>query len=306
MAVTETTTPKMFCLLALTLRCANIAAQAYTTNSCYTANNPIINVTFDSVNSNYSFTTAQEGTERRQSTDIVFRARECDCVDYRNGPYFCPVGLDNCYTYRDWQQQSPLSPPVCTTERSGLVLFAISISPGLYGLFVIVLTVLCCSRRGEIALSCCLNAVVGGYANQMYASYLLRRDPELARAMIRRWCLRRRAFVEAQRRAGVETTIELGEYDPVAPSARPASLRLRTTCYKLTPSLSGLSDENTDDDEAPCCMICFVPLSDGDRVGDLTCKHVFHSDCLKDWLKKKNSCPLCLRQDVAEAFQDNL
>jgi hypothetical protein len=301
-------------LLALILGCTNVASQTYTRNSCYTTKNPIQNITFDSVNGTYSITPDQQGTGTRPSTDILFQARACNCADYQNGPYFCPVGLDNCYTYRDWQQQAPLSPPVCTIERSGLVSFAISIAPGLYGLFVIVLTILCCSKRGEFALSYCCNTMARGYANQMYATYLLRRDPELARAMIRRWCLRRWEFVEAQRSAGDGAGLEMAEFDPFAPS-RPASLRLRTKCYKPTPSFSGLSgsvnvvhEQNaaTADDDTPCCMICFIPLSDGDRIGDLNCMHEFHSSCLKDWLKRKNSCPLCLRQNVAEAvFQDH-
>mmetsp|Transcript_60422 Transcript_60422/g.148271 ORF Transcript_60422/g.148271 Transcript_60422/m.148271 type:complete len:864 (+) Transcript_60422:188-2779(+) len=42
-----------------------------------------------------------------------------------------------------------------------------------------------------------------------------------------------------------------------------------------------------------CCTICLLNLEDGDRVGDLSCGHVFHVECLKQWSKRKNSCPLC-------------
>jgi hypothetical protein len=47
------------------------------------------------------------------------------------------------------------------------------------------------------------------------------------------------------------------------------------------------------------CAICLDRLAQGDVVGDIPCEHVFHKDCLKDWLRKKNRCPLCQRDGVA-------
>jgi hypothetical protein len=41
------------------------------------------------------------------------------------------------------------------------------------------------------------------------------------------------------------------------------------------------------------CPICLVRLRDGDVVGDLMCTHLLHKDCLKDWLPRRNKCPLC-------------
>lgn len=55
--------------------------------------------------------------------------------------------------------------------------------------------------------------------------------------------------------------------------------------------------ELEDIDEAslhePSCTICFVPLEDGDIIGDLACKHLYHKACLKIWCSRKNACPLC-------------
>lgn len=45
--------------------------------------------------------------------------------------------------------------------------------------------------------------------------------------------------------------------------------------------------------DEPHCTICFSELEDGDKVGDLGCTHVFHADCLKMWVTKRNACPLC-------------
>jgi hypothetical protein len=47
------------------------------------------------------------------------------------------------------------------------------------------------------------------------------------------------------------------------------------------------------------CAICLAKLESGDVVGDIPCSHVFHKDCLKDWLKQKNRCPLCQQPGVA-------
>jgi hypothetical protein len=45
--------------------------------------------------------------------------------------------------------------------------------------------------------------------------------------------------------------------------------------------------------DEPHCTICFSELEDGDKIGDIGCRHVFHADCLKMWVTKRNSCPLC-------------
>lgn len=44
------------------------------------------------------------------------------------------------------------------------------------------------------------------------------------------------------------------------------------------------------------CLICMVGLEEGDRIGDLSCQHNFHADCLKEWIKRRNACPLCNTQ----------
>eukprot|EP00816_Leptocylindrus_hargravesii_P000025 CAMPEP_0196827542 /NCGR_PEP_ID=MMETSP1362-20130617/94209_1 /TAXON_ID=163516 /ORGANISM="Leptocylindrus danicus, Strain CCMP1856" /LENGTH=206 /DNA_ID=CAMNT_0042208183 /DNA_START=641 /DNA_END=1261 /DNA_ORIENTATION=- len=41
------------------------------------------------------------------------------------------------------------------------------------------------------------------------------------------------------------------------------------------------------------CTICLGAIQDNDRVGDINCGHIFHVACLKQWLQRKNACPLC-------------
>eukprot|EP00448_Togula_jolla_P017052 CAMPEP_0170582386 /NCGR_PEP_ID=MMETSP0224-20130122/7556_1 /TAXON_ID=285029 /ORGANISM="Togula jolla, Strain CCCM 725" /LENGTH=399 /DNA_ID=CAMNT_0010905607 /DNA_START=47 /DNA_END=1243 /DNA_ORIENTATION=- len=45
--------------------------------------------------------------------------------------------------------------------------------------------------------------------------------------------------------------------------------------------------------EPHTCTICQVSLVDGDDCGRLRCTHVFHNDCLVEWLSRTAICPLC-------------
>ncbi|XP_059289026.1 probable E3 ubiquitin-protein ligase RHG1A isoform X2 [Lycium ferocissimum] len=42
----------------------------------------------------------------------------------------------------------------------------------------------------------------------------------------------------------------------------------------------------------PCC-ICQEEYNDGEDLGALECGHDFHADCIRQWLKHKNLCPVC-------------
>ncbi|KAL9253947.1 E3 ubiquitin-protein ligase MBR1-like protein [Drosera capensis] len=41
------------------------------------------------------------------------------------------------------------------------------------------------------------------------------------------------------------------------------------------------------------CTICLDVYEKGQNVGKLDCTHKFHFECIKAWLLRKNSCPLC-------------
>jgi Ring finger domain len=56
--------------------------------------------------------------------------------------------------------------------------------------------------------------------------------------------------------------------------------------------------------ELVVCPICHTDIEDGDRVGDLLCKHVMHIECLKTWIVRRNVCPLCLAEDIATPRQE--
>uniref|UniRef100_A0A1J3K2D5 RING-type E3 ubiquitin transferase n=1 Tax=Noccaea caerulescens TaxID=107243 RepID=A0A1J3K2D5_NOCCA len=62
------------------------------------------------------------------------------------------------------------------------------------------------------------------------------------------------------------------------------SNRLKQRKYKR----SAKSPQDTE----PCC-ICQEEYTEGEDMGTLECGHDFHSQCIKEWLKQKNLCPIC-------------
>ncbi|KAJ8602211.1 hypothetical protein CTAYLR_003641 [Chrysophaeum taylorii] len=49
-------------------------------------------------------------------------------------------------------------------------------------------------------------------------------------------------------------------------------------------------------DEPPVCTICLNPLALDDVVAALDCPHLYHGDCIVEWLRRKSSCPLCAQR----------
>ena len=41
------------------------------------------------------------------------------------------------------------------------------------------------------------------------------------------------------------------------------------------------------------CSICMEDFTEGEAVVLCPCKHCYHDHCIKEWLRLKNSCPLC-------------
>jgi hypothetical protein len=71
--------------------------------------------------------------------------------------------------------------------------------------------------------------------------------------------------------------------------------------HRDTTTLEEMDDEM---EQGIRCAICLIRLEDGDIIGDISCGHTFHKDCLKDWLKRKNRCPLCQQTGIAKIYQE--
>ena len=54
------------------------------------------------------------------------------------------------------------------------------------------------------------------------------------------------------------------------------------------------------------CAICMETFKEGqDHISPLLCdeRHMFHSDCIEEWLVKKNECPLCKVQQTPNSMR---
>ena len=49
--------------------------------------------------------------------------------------------------------------------------------------------------------------------------------------------------------------------------------------------------------EIESCAICLDDFKEGDgkQIAELSCneKHIYHLDCLSEWVKKNENCPIC-------------
>jgi hypothetical protein len=41
------------------------------------------------------------------------------------------------------------------------------------------------------------------------------------------------------------------------------------------------------------CSICLNKFSDNNKGYELKCEHIFHKDCIKEWMERSKTCPIC-------------
>eukprot|EP00746_Dinoflagellata_sp_MGD_P154601 gnl/MRDRNA2_/MRDRNA2_84921_c0_seq3.p1 gnl/MRDRNA2_/MRDRNA2_84921_c0~~gnl/MRDRNA2_/MRDRNA2_84921_c0_seq3.p1 ORF type:complete len:232 (+),score=36.04 gnl/MRDRNA2_/MRDRNA2_84921_c0_seq3:102-797(+) len=46
----------------------------------------------------------------------------------------------------------------------------------------------------------------------------------------------------------------------------------------------------------PTCCICLCDMSVGETCCKMPCNHVFHKECIDNWARRKNQCPLCMQK----------
>jgi len=54
-----------------------------------------------------------------------------------------------------------------------------------------------------------------------------------------------------------------------------------------------VSSHDIEKNESNECSICLDALVIGEPALRIPCGHLFHEDCVEDWLKKSNECPVC-------------
>ena len=54
-----------------------------------------------------------------------------------------------------------------------------------------------------------------------------------------------------------------------------------------------IEDINKLDNDKKNCVICMEDFKNGDKSTNLPCLHMFHTNCIQNWLKTQNTCPIC-------------
>ena len=52
-------------------------------------------------------------------------------------------------------------------------------------------------------------------------------------------------------------------------------------------------ETTTKKDQQNSCQVCMEDFEYGEIVQELKCEHVYHEDCINQWLSTKKRCPLC-------------
>jgi hypothetical protein len=47
------------------------------------------------------------------------------------------------------------------------------------------------------------------------------------------------------------------------------------------------------DDNKEQCTVCLENIKKGEKITKLDCKHMFHTDCINEWISRDNTCPCC-------------
>jgi hypothetical protein len=262
------------------------------------------------------------------ATEEYFYARECSCFNPLYPTSYCPFTVEIC------QQPAPFSRathPGCLTvqphrDRAKLLFLAITFW------YCVVLAGLLFTKYGRSSFDYVISFLVPGW-NRYVLGRIMRNDPHRTRELIRGYVLRQQRRIallsnetstetaqggggstqQGTRQTTAPGTAYVETELPVETRKKPTSLALRTRILKKKdhpdsdttddPCLSAAHADDADDDDD--CTICFAPLLEGDRVGELGCAHVFHVECLKLWLQRKNICPLCQKREVAESRYDD-
>jgi hypothetical protein len=263
----------------------------------------------------------QEIMEGLNASVEFFFARNCSCYEPHYPTVFCPLATKSCYPPSSSENQIPRCQTMSENSNRSKTLLLILIV--WFGLLLASLTLTDFGTEViEYLISGCFPRV-----NDLVVDRIMRRDPERAHRLLMTAIELRHQRLLSHSNNGNGTTRD----DEEEARRPPTALLLRTKIYqtekpknaapehslknkegsncsshRLPFSKSVASSLFDDDDEAINCAICFAPLRDGERVGELSCDHLYHAECLKFWLQRRNVCPLCQATNVATPRYDDI
>ena len=257
--------------------------------------------------------TNDESTATPRSLETQqWQAKLCPCASsYRdkpaycltlNGENVCKVPASSNYTIECYRNTSATvftrnAWPVAVLWLSAMVLYMVSTANGRLGAKYVIAKICCCGNSGWAS-------------NRNLIDEILSREAE-ARQRFQRAAVNRIARYRQQ--DPVTYILKTTEYKkPLDSGAMSPGEQTLPMTPDSTQSFDSMPD-NADLTCTPCneddfseydeneetCTICSMTIEDGDRIGLLPCDHKFHVDCLKEWIKRKNVCPLCQVPDIA-------
>ena len=198
--------------------------------------------------------------ETNGTTGYFVYGRRCSCA-INDGEFYCPTDADLC---RVWESGNFYQRGQRIIQCEGKIqdMHVRFLLPATIFGFLVLAFLLFGSRRGRHACTY-LASLVFCWSNEKYTQSL-------------------------QEEVEVQTRLErVRAGRSSARVVRKVAASLKTQVYQA---------ESMQQD----CMICLADFQAGDRVGKLPCKHTFHVDpCLKEWLVRKNHCPLCHAENLA-------
>lgn len=84
-------------------------------------------------------------------------------------------------------------------------------------------------------------------------------------------------------------------YDDEEETAKEQHFHFKKKCNSCGYELL-VTDEVVDEPVDDVCAICHYEYRKDDDVKKLPCNHIYHSNCVSNWLEEHHSCPLCRKE----------
>jgi len=271
--------------------------------------------------------TATEGRSLQQDGEIQVK-RECWCTQFFQRPTeYCDIQFDTCTV------NGPSGRVTCF-KTSGAATFVLGFWPVIIFWFCALIYAFFCTDPGRAARQYIRRRLRRRQDSNVTdeeqlgqdLDHLLEQRPGRAAALYRKAVLRERRRLNRRERSNVVGRGHPEQTpDPLLYPEICNTLVLKTKVFqpaedeseeRTFPARGGhhldgwlptqlrrehvtLDEMDEELEHGNRCAICLARLEQGDIVGDIPCGHVFHKDCLKDWLRQKNRCPLCQQEGVA-------
>eukprot|EP00977_Amphora_coffeiformis_P027125 scaffold34110_cov183-Amphora_coffeaeformis.AAC.3 len=231
--------------------------------------------------------------EEEETPETTFLVRACYCDDLE--PVYCPVDMDLCRTVGKPDSDTNITTIGCFAAKERMAQVA-ETSFFIATLWLLVLFgCITCAPCGRTVIHYVWDKYVSPGHSERLIDYMMENQRHRAFLLLRRGMYHNRwgsSFHLGM--AGVPND----DKDDAGP---PTSLALKTHVFQIDPEASHNHHHDEDGENLDTqCIICFQQLQHGERAGDLLCGHTFHADCLKTWLKRRNTCPLCNATEVAK------